>query len=121
MECNFIVLLMLSQQTVKEFLGNYSIFTNQNSLCRGFLAPLYDVFVYVTNVHAILDNHLCILQFGTVGIKLCFSNKPFDNSTNIIMWALSMTIAEKTPNHFVAICHVGIFIHKRPRLGTFEL
>jgi hypothetical protein len=69
----------------------------------------------------VLDNLLYILQFGIVGIKLCFSNKPFDNSTNTIMWALSMTIAEKTPNHFAAICHVGILIHKIPRLGTFEL
>jgi hypothetical protein len=51
----------------------------------------------------VLDNLLFILQSGT------------------IMWALSMTTIEKTPNHFVAICHVGILIHKKPRLGTFEL
>jgi hypothetical protein len=44
-------------------------------------------------------------------------NKPFDNNTNTIMWGLSMTIAEKTPNHFATICHVGILIHKKPRLG----
>jgi hypothetical protein len=69
----------------------------------------------------VLDNLLFILQSGIIGIKLCFLNKPFDNSTNTIMWALSMTTIEKTPNHFVAICHVGILIHKKPRLGTFEL
>jgi hypothetical protein len=37
------------------------------------------------------------------------------------MWALSMTIVEEIPNHFVAICHVGILIHKKPRLSIFEL